>query len=435
MGNYFSSQPNLEEQVCKESQPNLEEQVCKESQPNLEEQVCKESQLNLEEQVCKESQPNLEEQVCKESQPNQEEQDCKESQPNLEEQVCKESQPNLEEQVCKESQPNLEEQVCKMCLKKHIPVVAMIGHSSCLETLIKAWVITAKCSRQLVYQEALEWAAQKGQIECVKVLIEAGADVNKKHDTRLRGSAVYEAACNGNEACLNLLIKAGADVNRVTKTGHTTLMKTIRCGHPKCVSLLIEAGADVNAKDPDGNSALTFAAKNIPGHRIALNIKPDRQLLLQILINAGTDVNSADKDGNTPLIIVSGSNMKCHIQFVKSLLRSEAKVNLFNNKEQNALCNHICKSKALNKAAVRTMVLLLYAAGETLDGITVDEHVLDYLDKREIYLKELCREVIRRHLLYLNLHQSLFGKIPQLGLPKLLAQYLLCNMSLDTNTE
>ena len=61
--------------------------------------------------------------------------------------------------------------------------------------------------------------------------------------------------------------------------------------------------------------------------------------------------------------------------------------------------------------------------------------VLDYLDKREINLKELCRESIRKHLLQLNLHQCLFSKIPQLGLPKLLTQYMLCNMSLDTMTN
>ena len=91
-------------------------------------------------------------------------------------------------------------------------------------------------------------------------------------------------------------------------------------------------------------------------------------------------------------------------------------MNSFNNNKQNALCSHISKSKDLNKQPDRTMVLLLYAAGETLDGITIDEDddntscVLDYLDKREINLKELCRETIRKHLLQLNLHQCLFNK-------------------------
>ena len=318
------------------------------------------------------------------------------------------SQPNHEVQVCKESQlePHLKERVCKMCRRKSIPIVAMIGHSACLETLIRTGVVTDKLDRQSVYQEALEWAAQRGEVACVKILIEAGADMNKKHDTRFQGSAVEETAYNGNEACLKLLIKAGGDVNRVAKSGKTTLMKTVRCGHPKCVSLLIEAGADVNAKDPDGCSAIIFAARKIPAY-------PHTQMLLQILIDAGADVNNTDKDGNTPLMLVRSRSVNCHIECVKLLLRSGAKVNLFNNNKQNALCRYICKSKELNKPPDRTMVLVLYAAGETLDDITIDEDddntscVLDYLDKREINLKELCREAIRKHLLYLNLHQCL----------------------------
>ena len=344
-------------------------------------------------------------------------------------------QPNSGELAFKGSQSNRDEQLCNGCRRYRptIPIAAMTGHSACLEALIKAGITLDKRDRQSVYQEALEWAAQRGELECVNILIEAGADMNKKHHTHFPRSAVEEAAFMGNEACLNLLIKAGGDVNRVTKSGQTILMKTVRCGHPKCVSLLIEAGADVNAKDPDGCSAITCASAHSP--------YPNTQILLQILIDAGADVNNTDKDGNTPLILVRGRNVKCHIECVKLLLRSGAKVSLFNNNKLNALCRYICESKELNKLTDRTMVLFLYAAGETLDGITINEDdentscVLDYLDKREINLKELCREAIGKHLLYLNLHQSLFGKIPQLGLPELLSQYLLCDMSLDTKTE
>ena len=147
------------------------------------------------------------------------------------------------------------------------------------------------------------------------------------------------AASNGREACLNLLIKAGADVNAAR--GVTPLMNAFHSGHPKCVLSLIEAGADVN---------------------------------------------STTKDGNTALIIVSGSSMNFNIKCVELLLRLGAKVNLFNNKKQNALCSQF------------------------------QSCVLDYLDKREINLKELCRETIRKK--FRNL--------------VFLAQYLLCDISLDT---
>ena len=378
------------------------------------------------------------------------------------------------------SQPNLEGKVCKWCRCSSIPtVVERVRHSACLQALIKAGVVD-KHKRKSVSGEALYTAANRGNAAFVKILVEAGADMNKKHlyDTplvsavkggheecvefllnkgadvniteRCRGTAVDVAARNGHEACLNLLIKAGADVNAAIDV--TPLMKAVRYGHTKCVTSLIEAGADVSAKDPYSRAAFTYAVRKeliFPKGRVRFDT--DELLLdfprkctynqLQILMDAGADVNTTDKDGNTPLIIVSGSSVKCHIKCVKLFLSSGAKVNLFNNKKQNALCSHICKSKELNKSPDRTMVLLLYAAGETLDEITIDEEadniscVLDYLDKREIYLKELCREAIRNHLLKLNLHQCLFNKIPQHGLPKLLSQYLLCNMSLDTNTE
>ena len=158
---------------------------------------------------------------------------------------------------------------------------------------------------------------------------------------------------------------------------------------------------------------------------------------LQILVDAGTDVNATDKEGNTALVIAGASSVAGRVECVKLLLRSGAKVNKFNNNKSNALCGHTSKSKDLNKPPDRTMVLLLYAAGETLDGITIDEDdeitsfVLDYLEKRKICLKEICRETIRKHLLQLNSHQCLFFKIPELGLPTLLTQYLLCNTSLD----
>ena len=374
-----------------------------------------------------------------------------------------------------------------------IPRVAMVGHPVCLKALIKAGAIMDKHKWKSVYQEALELAISRGNVACVEILVEAGADVNKKNyysaplinaakgdheecvelllskgadvnvSERSGCTAVDLAARNGNEACLNLLIKAGADVNSLKENGFTTLMEAIRFGHTKCVSILIEAGADVNATNSYGHSAITVAAKkkiSCRNFQLLIDTGADVNSVdffgtpvivdavlkcsdteLQILIDAGADVNAMDKEGNTPLIIASGSSVPGRVECVKLLLRSGARVNSFNNNKQNALYSHISKSKDLNKPPDRTMVLLLYAAGETLDGITIDEDddniscVLDYLDKREINLKELCRETIRKHLLQLNLNQCFFNKIPQLGLPKPLAQYVLCNMSLDIKTD
>ena len=49
----------------------------------------------------------------------------------------------------------------------------------------------------------------------------------------------------------------------------------------------------------------------------------------------------------------------------------------------------------------------------------------------DLSLKSICREAIRKHLINIDPHQHLFGRILQLGLPSSVAEYLLYNMSLD----
>ena len=46
-------------------------------------------------------------------------------------------------------------------------------------------------------------------------------------------------------------------------------------------------------------------------------------------------------------------------------------------------------------------------------------------------LKHLCRETIRKHLLKLDPHENLFHRVPRLGLPTLISDYLLYNQTLD----
>ena len=320
-----------------------------------------------------------------------------------------------------------------------IPYMAQNGHPGCLAALIKARSALDKHKLKSVYQDALEMAATGGKVACVKILVEVGADVNKSgyHGTPLvmaakggheecveflliKGvdvnawepsgcTALDLAARHGHEACLNLLIEAEADVNSLKANGFTTLMETIRFGHTKCVSSLIEAGADVNATNSYGHSAITVAAKkkiSCSNFQLLVNAGADVNAMdffgaavivdaalkcsdkeLQILVDAAADVNATEKEGNTALVIAGASSVAARVECVKLLLRSGAKVNLFNNNKSNAHCSHISKSKDLNKPPDRTMVLLLYAAGETLDGITIDEDdeitsfILDYLEK------------------------------------------------------
>ena len=89
--------------------------------------------------------------------------------------------------------------------------------------------------------------------------------------------------------------------------------------------------------------------------------------------------------------------------------------------------------------------MFLYAAGETVDGPTVpteyrfcrnraviQTNIPEYFTelKENLDLKHLCREAIRKHLIYLDPHEHLFGRIPQLGLPSLVTEFLY-DCSLD----
>ena len=94
---------------------------------------------------------------------------------------------------------------------------------------------------------------------------------------------------------------------------------------------------------------------------------------------------------------------------------------------RDALGSCYLHRKPINK----DIAVLLFAAGEMMiyDGLKA-QNILKSEDPG-IQLKHICREAIRKHLLHLDPHQHLFGRIPRLGLPKALNQYLLHYESLE----
>ena len=87
---------------------------------------------------------------------------------------------------------------------------------------------------------------------------------------------------------------------------------------------------------------------------------------------------------------------------------------------------------------------LLHAAGEAIEGpippnfnflrgciehIEIPEYFQEL--KENLDLKHLCREAIRKHLIDVDPHENLFVRIPQLGLPSLVVDYLLYDCSLE----
>ena len=155
---------------------------------------------------------------------------------------------------------------------------------------------------------------------------------------------------------------------------------------------------------------------------------------MKLLIQAGANVNMADKYDKTPLIHTAGNssvNTVEQYRCIMTLLRAGAYINKANASYRNALDEHLTGCQPARKP----VAMLLFAAGE-LSEITAGQdnvHIPDYLHLPElkVCLKHVCRESIRRYLIDLNLKSHSFYRTPKLGLPSLLNEYLLYDISLD----
>ena len=82
----------------------------------------------------------------------------------------------------------------------------------------------------------------------------------------------------------------------------------------------------------------------------------------------------------------------------------------------------------------RKVVRILLAAGERASDNS-GQMVEAAKPVKELTLMELSIEAIRNHLLKLDPHTHLFGRVPKLGLPSLLTEYLLYGASLDDDSD
>ena len=168
------------------------------------------------------------------------------------------------------------------------------------------------------------------------------------------------------------------------------------------------------------NTALSIAVLN------------GRNKCLDFLINKGAHVNKCDK----PLLREAAT--RNHIETVQLLLHANIKINQVTRDEMtynsfpNVLQYSIAKSDPKEP-----MCMLLYAAGETIDGTTIETSpwhrapVPEYLLHKDLDLRHLCRETIRKHLLHLDPHQHLFHRVAHLGLPSVLTKFVLYDVTLD----
>ena len=303
------------------------------------------------------------------------------------------------------------------------------GNIKMLDTLLKVGAdVNMKNNKG---DDALYQAAFSVNHKAIELLLEAGADVNSRTTEGLfpliAVVSVEHDGFNGRMRCVKILINAGADVNAETADGVTALIPVAQCGFAKCMKLLIQAGADVNkGRRKDGATALICVVRE--------QCFGD---CVDMLLKAGADMNVTDNDGS------NDGSTALHLQIPgyflgipncsqqKKLLRAGIHINRFNrSRGENAVGSH------LGKTSNTGPLMLLYAAGETLEGTAEDKipEELKFEDEK-LELKHTCREAIRKHLLKLDPHQHLFSRIPELGLPSLMTEYLLFNQSLDDDSD
>ena len=160
-------------------------------------------------------------------------------------------------------------------------------------------------------------------------------------------------------------------------------------------------------------------------------------------VNVISDTNCFDVQYTTAM---RNATWSCGIGRVRLILKSGARIN--HRDELGRNCLEFSVTIALEKEKLKGIQMLLYAAGETLDGTTikgkdmftgniVQIEIPEYLKelKENLSLKHLCREAIRKHLIDLDPHEHLLGRIPQLGLPSTLEKYMLYYCDINDAAE
>ena len=288
---------------------------------------------------------------------------------------------------------------------------AMNGHEHCVNALIQSGADVNYWNGH--GDTALMLAVRHGDKKCVDALIQSGADVNYRN--RYGESALMLAATDCDVKYVDALIKAGASVNAAATDGSTALIKAAESGQIECVNFLMQQGADVNQRDYNGATALMHASNGE---------------CVDLLIQAGADVNARDNYGYTALFRDNLRYLK--IGPVKRLLHGGAHTNV----TENPVHMTGYMSGRVSLKTDERIVILLLVAGEKVERFR-DEDIPEILKfkKERLQLKHMCRDRIRKHLIDLDAHANLFGRIAQLEIPSVLIEYLLYNMSLEVDAN
>ncbi len=139
-------------------------------------------------------------------------------------------------------------------------------------------------------------AAVMGNAETVSLLLKHKADPNAMDSNG--NTALWNAVQKQSPATVRALLAGGANPDYQTVNGYPELVLAVanNAANQEVLAALIEAKANVNATDPEGKTALHWAAEK------------NRKDLVELLVKAGADVNLRTKGGTTPLDYAKSSD-------------------------------------------------------------------------------------------------------------------------------
>jgi len=127
---------------------------------------------------------------------------------------------------------------------------------------------------------------------------------------------LVEAAQNGNKAGVQLALRNHADVNAAQPDGTTALEWAARLDDLEIADILLDAGANAKASNKYGVTPISLAATN------------GSAAMIERLIRAGADSNSTLPEGETALMTASRTGK---LDAVQVLLKHGADVNAKEN--------------------------------------------------------------------------------------------------------
>ena len=135
------------------------------------------------------------------------------------------------------------------------------------------------------------------------------------------GHTVADAAEAGQASAVRALLDAGADMNATQPDGTTALHWAAFRNDAEVAELLVRAGADPNARNAYGTHPLSLACTN------------GSSRLVKLLLQAGADPNAALESGETALMTASRTG---DLESVEALLAAGAEVNATERSSQTA---------------------------------------------------------------------------------------------------